>query len=199
MSQIILYNCPPSGNCYKVRLFAALTNIDLDIRGVDLVAGEQKQEWFTQLNPWQQVPVLKDGQTVIWDSQAILVYLAEAYEKHEWLPSSPIGRAKVAQWLSIAVNEIQHGPADARLVKLFGYPLRYDDAVNASERTLKILDHYLSRHQWLAGDRPTIADCATYPYLALAPQGDISLEPYPCLRRWINDIEELPGYISVDQ
>ncbi|WP_336717897.1 glutathione S-transferase family protein [Asaia bogorensis] len=194
-----LYNCPPSGNCYKVRLFAALAGIELEIRDVDLAAGAQKTPEFTALNPWQQVPVLQDGETVIWDSQAILVYLAETYGKHDWLPSDPVGRAKVTQWLSVAVNEIQHGPADARLVKLFGYPLRYDDAAKASERTLKIIDHYLSEHKWLATERPTIADCAAYPYLVLAPQGEISLESYPSLRRWISDIVVLPGYISVDR
>jgi len=198
MTLPILYNCPPSGNCYKVRLFAALTGIELDIQDVDLVAGAHKTAGFTALNPWQQVPVLQDEETVIWDSQAILVYLAEKYGKTDWWPADPATRAAVIEWLSVSVNEIQHGPADARLVKLFDYPLRYDDAVRNSQRTLKVIDQHLSTQKWLSADRPTIADCAAYPYLALAPEGDIALDPYPSLRRWIENMEKLPGYVPVD-
>ncbi|NIE81061.1 glutathione S-transferase family protein [Asaia sp. As-1742] len=198
MTLPILYNCPPSGNCYKVRLFAALTGIELDIQDVDIVAGAHKTAGFTALNPWQQVPVLQDRETVIWDSQAILVYLAEKYGKADWWPVDLATRAAVIEWLSVSVNEIQHGPADARLVKLFDYPLRYDDAVRNSQRTLKVIDQHLSTHKWLSADRPTIADCAAYPYLALAPEGDIALDPYRSLRRWIDNMEKLPGYVPVD-
>ncbi|NHN87971.1 glutathione S-transferase family protein [Acetobacter conturbans] len=199
MTHPVLYNCPPSGNCYKVRLFAALAGIPLQIRNVDLIAGEQKQPWFRELNPWQHVPVLQDGDTVIWDSQAILVYLAEKYQKTDWWPSAPGARARVVEWLSVSVNEIQHGPADARLVKLFGYPLRYEDAVAASARVLPTINEQLSARNWLAGDRPTLADCAAYPYLFLAPQGGVSLAPYTALEAWMERMEALPGYISVEK
>ncbi|MFS3136289.1 glutathione S-transferase family protein [Gluconacetobacter sacchari] len=198
MSRPILYNCPPSGNCYKVRLFAALVGIDLDIRDVDLVAGAHKTPEFTALNPWQQVPVLQDGETIIWDSQAILLYLAEKHGKATWWPGDPAARARVVEWLSVSVNEIQHGPADARLVKKFDYPLRYEDAVSASARTLAVIDRHLAIHAWLAGEGPTLADCAAYPYLALAPEGGISLDAYPALRQWLGRVEALPGYVSVE-
>ncbi|MCQ9156306.1 glutathione S-transferase family protein [Acidomonas methanolica] len=198
MSRPVFYNCPPSGNCYKVRLFAALAGIALDIRDVDLAAGAHKTPDFTALSPWQQVPVLRDGETVIWDSQAILVYLAEKHGKAEWWPTDPAARARVVEWLSVSVNEIQHGPADARLVTKFGYPLRYDDVVAASARTLAVIDRHLAGHVWLAGDTPTLADCAAYPYLALAPEGGIALDAYPALRQWLARVEALPGYISVD-
>ncbi|NVN11538.1 glutathione S-transferase family protein [Nguyenibacter vanlangensis] len=198
MTLPVLYNCPPSGNCYKVRLFAALAGIDLDIRDVDLVAGAHKTPMFTALNPWQQVPVLEDGETVIWDSQAILVYLAEKHDKTEWWPSKPAVRARIVKWLSVSANEIQHGPADARLVKKFDSPLRYDDVVTASRKILPIIDRHLADRVWLAGEGPTLADCAAYPYLKLAPEGGVSLEAYPALRQWLGRIEALPGYITVE-
>ncbi|WP_234395241.1 glutathione S-transferase family protein [Acetobacter papayae] len=128
---MILYNCPPSGNCYKVRLFAALSGLELSVRDVDLAAGEQHQPWFEALNPWQQVPVLHDGETVLWDSQAILIYLTERHQLWEWWPQEPGARARVAAWLSVSGNEIQHGPADARLVRVFNAPLDYPHAVLA--------------------------------------------------------------------
>jgi glutathione S-transferase len=62
---------------------------------------------------------------------------------------------------------------------------------------LKILDARLSSHEWLATDRPTVADVACYPYAALAPEGDISLDPFANVRRWIGAIQKLPGYISM--
>lgn len=198
MTLPILYNCPPSGNCYKIRLFGSLAGVPLEIHDVDLIAGVQKTAEFTALNPWQQVPVLQDGETVIWDSQAILVYLAEKYGKTSWWPAEPAARARVVEWLSISVNEIQHGPADARLVKKFDYPLRYDDALTASGRTLTIIDRHVATHVWLVGDEPTLADCAAYPYLALAPEGGIALDAYPALRQWISRVESLPGYINVE-
>ncbi len=198
MTLPILYNCPPSGNCYKIRLFGALAGIPLEIRDVDLVAGAQKTAKFTALNPWQQVPILENGETAIWDSQAILVYLAEKYGKTSWWPAEPATRARVVEWLSVSVNEIQHGPADARLVRKFDYPLRYDDATIASARTLAIIDRHLVDRNWLVGKGPTLAECAAYPYLALAPEGGISLDTYPALRQWLARIEALPGYISVD-
>jgi len=176
-----------------------LAKIPLDIIDVDLAVGAHKAPPFTAFNPWQQVPVLQDGQTVIWDSQAILVYLAEKYGRTEWWPAEPTARARVVEWLSVSVNEIQHGPADARLVKKFDYPLRYDDALAASTRTLSVINQHLACHVWLAGEqRPTLADCAAYPYLALAPEGGISLDAFPALRQWLSRVEALPGYISVN-
>lgn len=198
MASPILYSSPLSGNCYKVRLFAALINVPLNVIDVDLAGAEHKEAWFTALNPWQQVPVFKSGSTVIWDSQAILVYLAELHGQNAWWPQDPVRRAKVVEWLSVSVNEIQHGPADARLVQKFGYPLSHAAAVVASQRTLGVIEHHLTTHKWLAGDEgPTLAECAAYPYLALAPEGGISLDEYPALQAWLRRVEALPGYIPL--
>lgn len=195
---MILYNCPPSGNCYKVRLFAALSGLELSVRDVDLAAGEQHQPWFEALNPWQQVPVLHDGEMVLWDSQAILIYLAERHQLWEWWPQEPGARARVAAWLSVSGNEIQHGPADARLVRVFNAPLDYPHAVASAARTLETLEKWLAEHPWLEGSRPTLAECAAYPYVALAPEGGIALDAYPAVRRWLAAVEALPGYVAVD-
>ncbi|MBB2201600.1 glutathione S-transferase [Gluconacetobacter tumulisoli] len=197
MARRVLYDCGPSGNCYKVRLFAALAGIPLKTLEVDLAGGEHRQPAFTALNPWQQVPVLQDGEVVIWDSQAILVYLAERYAEPEWYPPDPLSRAKVMQWLSVSANEIQHGPADARLVRKFDYPLNYDQAVRLSSHVLATINAHLTDRDWLALRGPSIADCAAYPYIALAPDGGIDLEPYDAIRAWMTRIEALPGYIPI--
>ncbi len=111
-----LYDLVLSGNCYKVRLFAALAHVPLEIVPVDFLAGEHKRSPLIDLNPWGELPILVDGEVVLRDSQAILVYLAQKYAAPQWLPRDAAGLAAVVQWLSTAANEVQNGPASARLV-----------------------------------------------------------------------------------
>jgi len=192
-----LYDMELSGNCYKVRLFAALVGIELERVPVDLAAGEHKQSPFIDLNPWAQVPVLQDGDVVLRDSQAILVYLARRYGGHQWWPDSPAHQGEVMQWLSTAANEIQAGPNAARLIDKFGYPLDKARALAVSARVLPLIERHLSEHRWLALGRPTLAECAVFPYIALGWEGGVSLEPYPAIRAWIERIKNLPGYVAM--
>lgn len=192
-----LYDLTLSGNCYKVRLFAALAGVPLDIVAVDFLAGEHKRPPLSDLNPWCEIPILVDGDVVLRDSQAILVYLAGRYGGETWMPKDPAGMAAVAQWLSTAANEVQNGPGAARLVDKFGYPLDKADTLRRAGRILPLIDAHLARHTWLALERPTIADCAVFPYVALAPEGGVSLEPYPNIRAWIARVKALPGFTGM--
>lgn len=191
-----LYDLEASGNCYKVRLFASLASIDLEIDSVDFVSGAHKQPPLSDLNPLGQLPILKDESHVVRDSQAILVYLAGAYGGLAWWPDHPQGQAEIVQWLSFAANEIEHSLCAARLVQKFGYLLDKSAALAKSTVILSLLDKHLERNDWLAIGRPTIADCAVYPYVALAPEGDVDLRPYSHIEGWIKRIEELPGYLA---
>ncbi|MCH2556682.1 MAG: glutathione S-transferase [Alcanivorax sp.] len=192
-----LYDMELSGNCYKVRLFAALVGIELERVPVDLAAGEHKQSPFIDLNPWAQVPVLEDGDVVLRDFQAILVYLARRYGGHQWWPDSPAHQGEVMQWLSTAANEIHAGPNAARLIDKFGYPLDKARALAVSDQVLPLIERYLSEHRWLALGRPTLAECAVFPYIALGWEGGVSLEPYPAIRAWIERIKALPGFVAM--
>jgi glutathione S-transferase len=192
-----LYDLEPSGNCYKVRLFAALAKIPLDIVPVDFMGGEHKRSPLIDLNPLGEVPILDDAPVVLRDSQAILVYLASKYGDESWLPRDPAGMAEVMQWLSTAANEIQNGPGAARLVDKFGYAIDKADAVKRAGNILPVIEAHLAKHPWLALDRPTIADCAVMPYIALAPEGGIPLQPYPHIGAWIGRIKALPGFIPM--
>jgi len=189
-----LYDLELSGNCYKVRLFAGLAGIPLDIVAVDFLGGEHKRPPLLDLNPWGEIPILVDGDVVLRDSQAILVYLALKYAAPEWLPRDAAGTATVMQWLSTAANEIQNGPCAARLVDKFGYALDKPDTLKRAARIMPLVEAHLARRQWLAHTKPTIADCAVMPYLALAPEGGIPLSDFPNIRRWIADIRALPGF-----
>lgn len=192
-----LYDLELSGNCYKVRLFAALAKIELELVPVDFMGGEHKRPPLTDLNPWGQLPILEDGKVVLRDSQAILVYLAAQYGDENWLPRDAAGLGEVMQWLSTSANELQNGPCAARLVDKFGYAIDKANTLERTARILPLIEAHLAAHQWLALGRPTIADCAVMPYVALAPEGGISLEAYPNIRQWIARIKALPGFIPM--
>lgn len=192
-----LYDLTLSGNCYKVRLFAALAGIPVDIVPVDFLAGEHKRPPLSELNPWGEIPILVDGEVVLRDSQAILVYLARRYAGEAWLPADPAAMAEVVQWLSTAANEVQNGPGAARLVDKFGYALDKADTLRRAARILPLIDARLAAHDWLALDRPTIADCAVLPYVALAPEGGVSLSDFPHIRAWIGRVKALPGFVPM--
>lgn len=192
-----LYDLELSGNCYKVRLFAALAKIPLEMVPVDFMGGEHKRPPLTNLNPWGELPILEDGKVVLRDSQAILVYLAAQYGDENWLPRDATGLGEVMQWLSTSANELQNGPCAARLADKFGYAIDKANTLQRAARILPLIEAHLAAHQWLALGRPTIADCAVMPYVALAPEGGISLEAYPNIRQWIARIKALPGFIPM--
>ncbi|WP_213881137.1 glutathione S-transferase [Pseudomonas sp. dw_358] len=191
-----LYNVDPSGNCYKVRLFASLAHIELDIVAVDLAGGEHLRAPLIDMNPLGLLPILEDNGYVLRDSQAILVYLAGACGGLAWWPGNPHGQGEIMQWLSFAGNEVQHSVATARLVQQFGYDLDKAQALAKAPRVLGVLERHLAERDWLAIGRPSIADCAVYPYVALAPEGGVDLTPYPHIAKWMARIESLPGYLA---
>lgn len=197
MTARTLHDMELSGNCYKVRLFCALLGLDLEIAPVDLMAGAHKESPFIDLNPFGQVPVLEDDGNVLRDSQAILVYLARKYGGESWLPTDPAGMASVVNWLMVAENEIARGPGDARLHDKFGYPVDADKARENAAHILGLIEARLAENAWLALDRPTIADIACMPYIALGHEGGVTLEAYPAIQAWIGRIKALPGFISM--
>jgi len=192
-----LYDLELSGNCYKVRLFAALTNIELEIVPVDFLAGAHKEKPVIDLNPWGELPVLVDGDIVIRDSQAILVYLARKQGGHQWWPDGAAQQAEVVEWLATAANEIAHGPNAARLVDKFGYDLDKSRSLATSSRILGLIENHLQTRQWLALERPTIAECAIFPYIALAWEGGIDVSPYAKVSAWMSRVKQLPGFVTM--
>lgn len=192
-----LYDLELSGNCYKARLFLNILGADHELVPVDLMGGEHKSEAYLKINPKGQVPTLKDGDLVLSDSQAILVYLANKHNATDWYPTDAESQAQIQYWLSTAANEVARGPADARLVKLFGAELDYDKAKGAANHVLGLLNDHLGSQKWLVGDRPTVADIAVFPYVALSGDGNIDLGAYPHITRWIQDFKQVEGFIPM--
>lgn len=189
-----LYHTELSGNCHKVRLMLSLLGLEHERILVDLLKGEHQSPDFLKRNPLGQLPVLIDNSTTIRDSQAILVYLARQAEREDWLPLAAEPMAKVMQWLSFAAHEINSSLFIARLHFRFGMDVDWETAQQQGQKVLKILDQQLQDREWLECDLPTISDIACYPYVGLAPEGKVSLEPYNHVRAWIERIQQLPGY-----
>ena len=200
MKPIILYRNPVSGHAHRVELFLSLLKVPFQLVDVNLRAGEQKQPDFLRKNPFGQVPVIEDGDVTLADSNAILVYLAERYDKSgSWYPRDALAAARVQQWLSVAAGQLAAGPATARGIKLFGFALDHARAVTVAGQLLPVLDQALAQRAFLVGGAPTIADVAIYSYTALAPEGEVSLEPYGNIRAWLARVEALPGFVPMQR
>lgn len=192
-----LYDMELSGNCYKVRLLLALLGETYDRISVNLLAGDNRQAAFLSLNPRGEIPVLVEGDAVIWDSSAILVYLATNANSHSWYPSDALSRAQITQWMAVSGHEIQYGLAAARAIQLFGRSGDLEHCQTLGQRALKLLDNQLSEAAWLVGTKPTLADIACYPYVATADEGGVALAPNQNVVRWCRRIEQLPGYVPM--
>lgn len=197
-SAITLYGTPLSGHAHRVEAF--LNILGLPYRYVEANAAVRRSDAFLTLNPFGQIPVLVDGDLVLPDSVAILVYLADRYDASGlWNPKAPDEAAQVQRWLSVAAGDLRFGPALARILTLWGGAGTLADAHRIAERLLRFMDSHLATRDWLAAERPTIADIACYAYVARAPEGHIPLDPYPAVRRWLERVEAIPALIPMPE
>lgn len=195
---ITLYGHELSGNVYKVRLFLELLGLDYKFVQLDLMNGEHKQPQFLAINPFGQVPALVDNNETVLDAQAILVYLAQQYGDETWLPTEAISLSKIVRWLSTTAGEVRQGVEHARLYHLFGIKdINIERATEKSHLILQQLDNHLVDRDWLEFNHLTIADIAVFPYVALAPDGKITLDDYPNVLAWIDRIKQQPNFVGM--
>lgn len=194
---IRLYTTLLSGHGHRVKLFLTLLDLPFEVVELNMRAGDNRRPEYLKLNPFGQVPTIEDGETVLFDSNAILVYLAKRYGDPSWLPEDALGAAAVQRWLSLAAGPIAYGPCAARLVTVFGAPLNLDTAQKIALKLFDVLDAELASKHFAAGDRVSIADIAAHTYIAHAPEGGVSLEPYPNIRAWLRRVEALPRFIAM--
>ncbi|PZO81985.1 MAG: glutathione S-transferase [Mesorhizobium amorphae] len=199
---MILYDYVLSPSCFKVRLMAALLAIPLELRPVDFhPGGEHRGSELLALNPAGSIPILVDGDLVITESSAMLAYLA-AKAATGWLPEGdPSEQARVGQWLAFS-HRLTASLGGARLHEMLAKPgdiasLQASGQAALRELEAGLFEQSLRGMGFLAADRPTIADIACFPYVALAPDGGVSLDPYPHIRLWTRRLRALPGFIEM--
>lgn len=201
-----LYTWGESGNCYKVRLLAAVLGIKLELVEVDYLKDEQCSPEYHAINPRGQIPALVDGDRTFTDSAAILIYLAGSHSdrntRSSFWPEDVVEQAEIVDWLAFATGWITPGIAAARVIIRFkgvspsSQPF-LDVAISKAQKSLEVLQAKLTDNEWLALRRPTIADIAVFPYVSLASQGNISLDPYPAVKSWLDRVRSLPGFIPI--
>ena len=193
-----LHDSTYSGHCHRVRLMCGLLGLKLELDAVDMKAMAHKSPEYLKLNPFGQVPVLEDGDVVLRDSNAIILYLAERYDtKHAFLPADPIGRAHVYEWLATAAGPVYLGLARARVITKWNRPGDLAEAHRQADIVLKVMNEHLASRSWLVGDGPTLADVACYSYTAVADEGEVDLGPFPHVRAWLARVEALDGFVPM--
>lgn len=193
---IKLHRHPLSGHSHRAQLALSLLGVAHELVDVDLMKGAHKAAEFVKMSPFGQVPVLDDNGTVVFDSNAILVYLATKYDSdRRWLPRDPKGQADVQAWLSVAAGQVAFGPAAARLITVFGAKLNAEEVIGRAHALLKVMDAQLATRSFLVGNGATLADIAGYSYVSAAPEGNVDLAAYPNVRAWLARVEALPGFV----
>lgn len=201
---ISLYDYTLSGNCYKVRLLLHWLGLEYTAIPVDFHPGREHRSpgFMASINPLGRLPVLRDGDFLLRDAQAILVYLASAYDKGgHWYPDDARMRGDITLWLAVA-DDITRSASAARLHLAFAYPADLPACQHQAHAAFRLLDDQLAENQhrgrdWLVGAQPTIADIACFPYAALASEAGVDLMAYPALRSWIDDLRHWPGFIAM--
>ncbi|PRY06663.1 glutathione S-transferase family protein [Paraburkholderia sp. BL25I1N1] len=194
---IRLYTTLLSGHGHRVKLFLTLLDLPFEVVELDMKAGDNRKPDYLALNPFGQVPTIQDGDITLSDSNAILVYLAKRYGDASWLPDDPLAAAAVQRWLSLAAGQIAYGPCTARLVTVFRAPHDHETAKKLAVKLFDVLDRELADKPFAAGNRVTIADIAAHTYIAHAPEGGVSLDPYPNIRAWLRRVEALPRFVAM--
>ena len=191
-------------SCYKIRLFASLLAIELEIKAIDFHPGrEHKTIAFRALNPAGTLPVLICDGLVLTESSAMLVYFARRWgERGRWSgDDTPERAAQVQGWLAFAarlggslgmarLHDVLHTPADIDAVRGQGVEALRELEAHLSERRF-------AEKTFLVCDHPTIADIACFPNVALAPDGGVKLDDYPSIRLWMRAIRSLPRFIEM--
>ena len=200
MSEIVLYRHPLSGHSHRVELFLRLIERPFRSVDVDLVQRAHKAPEFLAKNSFGQVPVLEDGNEIVPDSLAILVYLAKTYGRdYGYLPEEPRLAAQVQRWFSVAAGPLVEGPARARAAAVFGRDVDTTPNRALARQLFASLESHLAAKsgRFFVGDHLTLADVALYAYVAHAPEGGVSLAPFPSLRRWVSAVEAEPRFVPM--
>lgn len=192
---IDLYTAP-TPNGHKASVTLEELGLPYVVHPVNLSENEQKQEWYLKLNPNGRIPTIVDreeGDFVVFESGAILIYLAE--KAGRLLPSDRKGRSRVIQWLMFQMGGI--GPMMGQANVFFRYfPEKLQPAIDRYQhecrRLFEVLDRRLSESEWLADDY-SIADIANWCWVRTYKWSGVSIDGLAHLRRWLDAMKARPA------
>ena len=200
---LILHEDPVSGNCYKIRLTAALLGIPIERRFYDITRGETRTESFlAEVDANGRIPVLQAGRQFLPESNAACFYLADG---SDLIPADRFERATMLRWMFF--EQYQHEPNIATMrywLHVVGEANLSDEqralmAIKRSsgEAALALMDRQLSGGDWFVGGAPSLADIALFAYTHVSHEGGFALDGHRAIRGWIDRMRALPGFVPM--
>lgn len=205
---LTLHEDPRSGNCYKIKLTAALLGLPLATRAYDIMKGETRTpEFLAKVNPNGRIPVLQIGAgeaaRFLPESNAACWYLAHG---SELIPADRFAQSDMLRWMFF--EQYNHEPNIATL----RFWLRFVGEANLSAEqraqimpkriagcgALDLMNQQLATRAFLCGTAATLADIALFAYTHVAEEGGFGLGDYPHILTWIDRMQALPGFIAMD-
>jgi glutathione S-transferase len=202
--KLILHEFAASGNCYKVRLTAALLGIPLERREYDILKGETRTpEFLEKVNPNGRIPVLQAGGRFIPESNAACYYLADG---SRLIPTDRFDDADMLRWMFW--EQYNHEPNIATL-RFWMHELGVDNLSEmqrlqlttkreGGNAALKLMDDHLSGRDWFVGDEISLADICLFAYTHVAGDAEFDLKLYPRIVVWLERIKEQPGFLPIE-
>jgi len=202
--QLVLHEYSPSGNCYKVRLTAAMAGKSLDRREYDIKKGETRTpDFLANINSNGRIPVLQVGDRFIPESNAASYYVAEG---SHLIPTDPFDHADMLRWMFW--EQYSHEPNNATL--RFWMRELGPDGLSDLQRVqmpgkrqqgnaaLKLMDEHLGGRDWFVGDSISLADICLFAYTHVAGDADFDLQRYSNVLAWIQRVKAEPRYVDKD-
>lgn len=202
---LILHEYAPSGNCYKIRLTAALLGVKLERRQYDILKGETRtRDFLENVNANGRIPVLQiDEDHFLPESNAACIWIADG---SKLIPKDRFDHADMLRWMFFEQYNHEPNVATLRFWLAFIGEERLNDIQKvqieskraAGNAALKLMDEHLESREWFVGNHVTLADIALYAYTHVAEEGGgFNLSDYPAIQRWIARTWELPDYIGI--
>ena len=204
MEKLTLHEDVRSGNCYKIRLTAALLGLPLERRNYDIMRGETRTpEFLENVNANGRIPVLQVGNRFLPESNAACWFLAEG---SHLIPPDRWDRGDTLRWMFW--EQYNHEPnvatlrfwlyfvGEANLTEMQRAQLPAKRAAGAD--ALALMDEHLAGRAWFVGDQPSLADVSLYAYTHVCEAGGFCLDDYPDVAVWLRRVAALPGYVAME-
>lgn len=180
-------------NGWKVSIALEEMGLPYDWKLIDFATNEQKADWYTAINPNGRIPALDDDGFTLFESGAILMYLAE--KTGQFLPADVPGRSRVVQWLMFQMSAV--GPMMGQANVFFRYfPEKIQPAIDRYQREVTrlfgVMDKQLASHEYIAGDY-SIADMALWPWVSGYDWSGVTVDGFDHLQRWLELVGGRPA------